>query len=101
MMMMEPIQRALNRWIEENDDFKSRHESMKAMILSYSDISEILETHPEIDEKEVDKRLNRLYEYMTQSIRCCDCKNYHAYNNMFKDYLTILQVVNDVFNHDN
>lgn len=93
MMMMEPIQRALNRWMEENDDFKSRHESMKAMILSHPDISEFLETHPEIDEKEIDKRLNRLYEYMTQSIRCSDCKSYHACNNMLKGYSPILQVV--------
>src|SRR5699024_6136052 len=93
MMMMEPIQRALNRWMEENDDFKSRHESMKAMILSHPDISEFLETHPEIDEKEVDKRLNRLYVYMTISIRCSYCKKYHTCNNMLKGYSTILQVV--------
>src|SRR5699024_11700220 len=81
------------RWMQENDALKSGHESMKAIILSHPVISEFLETQRETDEKEVDKRLNRLNEYLTQSIRCSDCKNDHACNNMLKGYSPILQVV--------
>lgn len=93
MMMMEPIHTALNKWMAENNDFKSRHEAMKAMILNHPDISQFLEEHPELEEKEIDKRLNRLYEYMTQSIRCSDCQSYAACKNMLKGYSPILEVV--------
>ena len=90
---MEPIQRELSRWMRDNDDFQSRHEAMKARVLAHPDIKRFLSEHPEITDQEIDKRLNRLYEYMTQSIRCNNCKNYASCINMLKGYSPILQVV--------
>lgn len=95
MIQMKPIQTSLKRWIEENRDFKQRHQQMKADILNHPDVRVFLQEHPEITAEEIDKRLNRLYEYTSQSIQCTDCRNYGACKNMVKGYSPLLSVVQD------
>lgn len=93
MIEMKPIQTSLQRWINDNDAFKQRHEVMKTEILQHPKIQEFLEKHPQITEKDIDKRLNKLYEYSTQSIQCNRCKNYESCKNMVKGYSPILQYI--------
>lgn len=95
MMEMKPIQTSLKRWINDNDAFKQRHEAMKREILSHPEIVAFLEMHPQITDEEINKRLNKLYEYMTQSIQCDRCKNYDNCKNMLQGYSPILQYVNE------
>lgn len=94
MILMKPIQTSLKRWINDNDSFKQRHEAMKREILSHPDIANFLESHPEITDKEIDKRLNKLYEYTTQSVHCSTCKNYEQCTNLVKGYSPNLEFLN-------
>lgn len=92
---MEPIQSSLRRWIDNNHTFKQRHEAMRQDILAHPHIKQFLEQHPEITNQEIEKRLNKLYEYTTQSIRCHTCKNYESCHNIVQGYFPTLSYVND------
>lgn len=92
---MRPIQSSLKKWMEENGDFKQRHQKMKQDILAHPDIAAFLQQHPEITDAHIDRRLNRLYEYTTQSIQCADCRNYPACKNLVKGYSPILSFMQD------
>lgn len=92
---MKPIQSSLNKWMEQNDAFKRRHEAMKQDILSNPRIQHFLEHHPEITDAHIEKRLNKLYEYTTQSIRCEQCTNYESCQNIVQGYYPVLSFVNN------
>lgn len=94
MIDMKPIQSSLRRWMNTNENFKQRHEAMKNEILHHPDIIDFLKRHPQISEKEIDKRLNKLYEYTTQSIDCDRCRNYESCKNLVKGYSPNLTFVN-------
>lgn len=94
MMLMKPIQSSLRKWIEQNDAFKERHEAMKREILAHPAIKQFLEQHPDITEEQIDRRLNKLYEYTTQSIRCDNCRNYESCQNIIQGYYPTLSYVN-------
>src|SRR5690625_1502999 len=94
MIEMKPIQTSLKRWMDDNQSFKERHEAMKKKVLQHPKIAEFLKQHLQITDKEIDKRLNKLYEYTTQSVQCSRCKNYHSCKNLLKGYSPILEFVN-------
>lgn len=95
MIEMKPIQTSLQQWINNNDAFKQRHDAMKKEILNHPAIIAFLNEHPQITNIEIDKRLNRLYEYITQSIQCDRCESYQSCKNMLQGYSPILQYSND------
>lgn len=95
MKEMKPIQTSLQRWINDNDGFKQRHQAMKKEIVHHPKIVSFLTEHPQITEIEIDRRLNKLYEYMTQSNQCDQCQSYDTCKNMLKGYSPILQYVNN------
>lgn len=92
---MKPIQTSLNKWMNENEDFKSRHLKLKQEVLSHPDISLFLKNHPEITDEEIDKRLNKLYEFTTQSVQCADCASFNSCKNILQGYSPILRFEND------
>jgi len=92
---MKPIQTSLNKWMNENEDFKSRHLKLKRDVLSHPKIKQFLKAHPEITDEEIDKRLNKLYEYTTQSIQCDQCDSFNNCKNILKGYSPILRFEND------
>lgn len=94
MKKMKPIQTSLQKWIEENKAFKERLSTMKRDVLTHPHVAKFLEAHPEIPEKTIEKRLNRLYEYTSQSINCSHCENYEACINVLKGHTPTLQYVN-------
>jgi len=91
---MEPIQRSLNKWMNENEDFKSRHLKLKHEVLSHPEVSKFLEKHPEITDEEIDKRLNKLYEFTTQSVQCSNCSSFENCINILQGYSPILRFEN-------
>ncbi|MEI3606021.1 primosomal protein DnaI [Pseudogracilibacillus sp. SE30717A] len=91
---MKPIQTSLKRWINDNESFKQRHEAMKREILSHPNIVNFLEENSGITDNEIDKRLNKLYEYISQSIHCSTCKNYETCTNIVKGYSPNLEFLN-------
>src|SRR5690625_712217 len=94
MIELKPIQTSLKRWITNNDAFQQRHAAIKQEVLQHPEIKAFLERHPQISANEIDKRINKLYEYTTQSIQCSRCKNYESCKNIVKGYSPILQFVN-------
>lgn len=94
MNYMKSIQSSIQKWMNSNDNFKKRHEMMKSEVLNHPEIKKFLKNHPEITDNEIDKRLNKLYEYTTQSIQCDRCKNYESCINIVKGFSPILQYVN-------
>lgn len=95
MMYMKPIQSSLKRWIEQNDSFKERHAAMRQEILAHPEIKRFLAQHPDITDKQIEKRLNKLYEYTTQSIRCSNCTNYPTCQNIVQGYYPTLSFINN------
>lgn len=91
---MKSIQSSIQRWMNENDNFKQRHQMMKNEVLNHPEIKQFLEKHPEITDKEIEKRLNKLYEYTTQSIQCDRCENFESCINIVKGFSPILQYEN-------
>src|SRR5699024_10393515 len=92
---MKPIQSSLQRWMEKNESFKDRHETMKQRTLAHPHVKQFLLDHPEITADEIDKRLNKLYEYTTQSILCDQCQNYESCSNLVQGYSPTLSYVNN------
>ncbi|HLR43503.1 MAG TPA: primosomal protein DnaI [Pseudogracilibacillus sp.] len=90
---MKPIKSSLQPWIEKNKDFQSRHEAMKQEILSHPHVKEFLQAHPELTAAQIDKRLNKLYEYITQSHQCDKCASFDQCVNMLQGYSPKLQYV--------
>lgn len=83
---MKPIKSSLQPWIEENKDFQSRHEALKQEILSNPSVKAFLQAHPEITDALIDKRLNKLYEYISQSHQCDKCSRFEQCVNMLQGY---------------
>lgn len=91
---MKPLQTSLQKLMKEDKQFKHRHEMMKRQILTHPTIVNFLEQHPGISDATIEKRLNRLYEYMSQSINCNHCKDYHSCKNIVQGYTPKLQYIN-------
>jgi len=97
--MMKRIQSTLASSVEklmnEREDFKTRHEEKKREILEHPAIVSFLDKHPEITEATIEKRLNRLYEFMSQSHQCERCNNLQSCPNLVQGRTPVLQSVND------
>src|SRR5699024_7940888 len=79
----------------ENEDFKSRHLKLKQEVLSHPEIDQFLKKHPEITDEEIDKRLNKLNKFNTQSDQCADCASFNMCKNILQGYSPILRFEND------
>lgn len=91
---MEHIQTSLQRFIKENKRFKERLQAMKREIFANERIIQFLHENPDITDATVEKRLNRLYEYVTQSIQCEKCDQFSSCKNLLPGYTPKLENVN-------
>lgn len=95
---MKPIQETLNKWINENKDFKQRHEMLRQEVLKHPAIRSFLKAYPEITDAHIDRRLNKLHEYVNQSIQCDKCESVAMCQNVLQGYSPILDFRdNDIF----
>lgn len=92
---MKPIHSTLKKWIKDNETFKKRHEQIKQEIMSHPEIVQFLSSHSQLTETVIQKNLNKLYEYMTQSKNCQECRSLNTCNNMIKGYTPRLYVENN------
>lgn len=83
---MKPIQETLNRWINDNDTFKQRHATLKSSVLKDSRIRTFLKEHPEITDAHIERRLNKLYEFVDQSVQCDKCESLEKCHNTLGGY---------------
>lgn len=94
MKTMKSLQMTLQNLKKQNKRFKERHEAMRKEILNHPEIVQFLRQHPEINEQTVEKRLNRLYEYMSQSNNCAQCESLQSCTNLVQGLTPRLQEVN-------
>lgn len=95
MKCMKSIQTTLDQLLKQNKDFKARHDALRQEVLSDPSIEQFLQEHPELTERTIEKRLNRLYEYKTQSKNCEQCPSLQECRNLVKGLTPKLQVVNN------
>jgi len=94
-MNMKPIQHSLQRWIQNNESFQERHNAMKREITSHPLVRQFLQAHEEITDEQIERNLNKLYEYITQSHQCDRCTNVETCKNMLQGYSPILEYKNE------
>ncbi|MBY4604934.1 MULTISPECIES: primosomal protein DnaI [Bacillus] len=83
---MEPIGRSL-QGLTGRPDFQKRLEQMKEKVMKDQDVQAFLKENEEmIDQKMIEKSLNKLYEYIGQSKKCSYCSEDEDCNNLLEGY---------------
>lgn len=94
---MESIHSTLRQWLQQDEAFLQRHAAMKAEILANPLVQQFLEDNPQITAATIDKRLNKLYEFTSQSIHCAHCKSVQTCTNIVRGHTPkLLNVNNDI-----
>ncbi|HLR52284.1 MAG TPA: primosomal protein DnaI [Candidatus Avamphibacillus sp.] len=91
---MKPIKSSLKRWMQENKNFQENYTRIKKEVLNHPEIKEFLSNHQELTEKDIEKNLIKLYEYISQSKRCNQCQSFAECKNILQGYTPVLQVEN-------
>lgn len=92
---MKPIHSSLRKWLQTNENFQEQHLKLKQTILSDPKIKSLLNEHPYLSERIIDRNLSKLYEYQTQSKQCEHCASFKKCNNILQGYTPLLYVEND------
>ncbi|MGM7682507.1 primosomal protein DnaI [Cytobacillus sp. Hm23] len=83
---MERINETMSK-LFQNDKFQLRLNQMKNEILQNPDIQQFLNQHHDrVTGDMIDRSLNKLYEYITQSKNCQKCISFDRCSNMIKGY---------------
>lgn len=78
--------------MRENQDFQGKYNSIKKEVLNNKQIQLFLSEHPELTSKDMERNLNKLYEFTTQSYQCSDCETFGSCKNMIQGYSPNLYV---------
>ncbi|ARI76838.1 primosomal protein DnaI [Halobacillus mangrovi] len=92
---MEPIQKSLQKWMRENKLFQERMNRMKEEVFKSKEVINLMNEHPSLTEKELEKQLIKLYEYQTQSKNCEKCPSREECINILPGYVPRLEVENE------
>ncbi|SES07921.1 primosomal protein DnaI [Gracilibacillus ureilyticus] len=83
---MEPIQSAMKRWMNSNKKIEQTYQAISEEVLNDPKIQAILSEHIELDEKDINRNLMKLYEYHQASKDCENCPNLAGCVNILKGY---------------
>jgi primosomal protein DnaI len=90
---MEKINRTLKR-IASSENFQKRYEKMRQETLSHPAVKSFIREHEnELTKDTIEKGLNKLYEYINQSLECHKCESLNGCINMMKGYQPELVLV--------
>lgn len=93
---MERIGDTISR-LSNHQDFQKRHEQLRKQILSDPYVKSFLHEHrDELNRTMVDRSLNKLYEYISQSKECSDCTSLNQCKNMLQGYSPVLVIRNQL-----
>lgn len=95
MIHMKPVHASLQKWLQANENFQENFAKLKYEILSDPGIKQFITEHPQLTQEIIEKNLNTLYEYKTQSKHCSHCKSLNGCANILKGYTPILNVDGD------
>ncbi|GGI10259.1 primosomal protein DnaI [Gottfriedia solisilvae] len=83
---MEPIQNAFTA-LMKNKQFQDTFEKMRHEVRSHPKVAPFLiQNKNEITDDMIDKSLNKLYEYIGQSVECHDCPTFEGCKNLVQGY---------------
>lgn len=92
-LIMKPIQSSLKNWMKDNHNFQENYAKIKNEVLNNPEIKNLINQHPELNERTIEKNLIKLYEYVTQSKQCQQCESFAKCKNMLQGYSPILEVI--------
>src|SRR5690625_780130 len=88
---MKPIDASLKKWLAANKNFQEDYAKLKADILNDPQIRSFLVKHNFLSDEIIERNLNTLHEYKSQSKHCSDCPSLAACKNILKGYYPVLQ----------
>src|SRR5690625_3118146 len=88
---MKRIDVSLKKWLEQNENFQHDYEKLKADILSDATIRQFLVDHNFLNDEIIERNLNTLHEYKSQSKHCAHCRSLESCQNIMKGYYPVLQ----------
>lgn len=88
---MERIDVSLKKWIQSNKNFQADFAKLKAEILRDPTVREFLAKHNFLSEEIIDRNLNTLHEYVSQSKHCSNCTSLDQCMNVLKGYYPVLR----------
>src|SRR5699024_5355429 len=80
--------------MQENKNFQENYTRIKKEVLNHPEIKEFLSNHQELTEKDIEKNLIKLYEYISQSKRCNQCQSFAECKNILQEYTPVHQEEN-------
>lgn len=89
---MKPVQESLRKWMRENKDFQGKYTKIKKEVLNNKQIQLFLSEHPQLTSIDIEKNINKLYEFTTQSYQCSDCEKFGTCKNIIQGYSPNLYV---------
>ncbi|QTN00038.1 primosomal protein DnaI [Sediminibacillus dalangtanensis] len=89
---MEPIQASLKKWMKDNKNFQENFSHLRSAIVNDSQVKQLLLNNPQLDSKDIDRNLMKLYEFISQSKNCADCPVREECKNILPGYTPYLQV---------
>lgn len=90
--LMKPIDGALKKWLAANENFQADYEKLKTDILNDPSIRRFLVEHNFLNDEVIERNLNTLHEYKSQSKHCSNCPSLGACKNILQGYYPVLQV---------
>ncbi|SEO82127.1 primosomal protein DnaI [Amphibacillus marinus] len=88
---MESIQASLKKWMKEKQSFQDVYQNMRSEILTDSEIKQIINKHPALDDRAIDRQLIKLYEYYSQNKDCANCPK-GCEHNILPGYKPIIHI---------
>ncbi|MFB6467733.1 primosomal protein DnaI [Cytobacillus sp. Hz8] len=93
---MERISDTISR-LSNHQDFQKRHERLRSQILSDPYVKNFIQEHrDELNQAIIDRGLNKLYEFISQSKECHDCPSLQQCKNMLQGYSPVLVIRNQM-----
>lgn len=87
---MKPIDASLKKWLAANKNFQEDYTKLKMDILNDPSIREFLAKHNFLSNEIIERNLNTLHEYHSQSKHCSDCPSLEQCKNILKGYYPVL-----------
>src|SRR5690625_1032505 len=92
--MINPMKRidvTLKKWLQSNKNFQEDYAKLKAEILQDPSVRQFLAKHNFLSEEIIDRNLNTLHEYVSQSKHCVNCQSLEQCNNVLQGYYPVLR----------
>src|SRR5699024_8450676 len=92
---MKPIDASLKKWLQANKNFQADYAKLKADILNNPHIRNFLAENNFLSDEIIERNLNTLHEYHSQSKHCSDCTSLANCKNILQGHYPVLQAIDN------